>query len=238
MIERTRPPVVRLISAPARVSHCDAMNFSSASGEILKVPGSISTNTGRAPTRAIVPAVAKKVYGLVKTSSPAPMSSAIRAISRASVPDEMPMPNLQPEYAAVAASSVFTSGPRMKYCDSLTRSSAASSSRLSARYWGLRSSSGTFIPRTLPQVGHARWLRRLGLVVLEIPIDEAPDAGLHRRRRLVADVAHQVFDIRKGIRHIAGLQGQHVLHGFAAEALIQDFDVADQVHRSVIADVV
>ena len=31
----------------------------------------MSTNTGRAPARAIVPAVAKKVNGLVMTSSPA-----------------------------------------------------------------------------------------------------------------------------------------------------------------------
>ena len=45
----------------------------------------------------MVPAVAKNVYGLVMTSSPAPMSSAMSAISSASVPEEMPMPNLQPE---------------------------------------------------------------------------------------------------------------------------------------------
>ncbi len=72
----------------------------------------------------MVPAVAKKVYGLVMTSSPAPMSSAMSAISSASVPEEMPMPNLQPEYAAVAASSAFTSGPEdevLRFADAQQR---------------------------------------------------------------------------------------------------------------------
>ena len=46
------------------------MNCSTAAGERLKVSGSMSQNTGRAPARAIVPAVAKNVYGLVMTSSP------------------------------------------------------------------------------------------------------------------------------------------------------------------------
>jgi len=39
----------------------------------------------------MVPAVAKKVKGLVMTASPAPMPSAIRASSRASVPEETPI---------------------------------------------------------------------------------------------------------------------------------------------------
>ena len=52
----------------------------------------MSQNTGRAPARAMVPAVAKNVNGLVMTSSPAPISSAISASNNASVPDETPMP--------------------------------------------------------------------------------------------------------------------------------------------------
>ncbi len=39
------PPVARFTSSPSRVSHCVAMNFSMAAGEMLKVPGSMSTNT-------------------------------------------------------------------------------------------------------------------------------------------------------------------------------------------------
>ena len=46
------------------------MNASTAAGERLKVTGSMSQNSGRAPARAMVPAVAKKVKGLVMTASP------------------------------------------------------------------------------------------------------------------------------------------------------------------------
>ena len=52
----------------------------------------MSQNSGRAPARAIVPAVAKKVNGLVMTASPGPISSAMSASSSASVPEETPMP--------------------------------------------------------------------------------------------------------------------------------------------------
>ena len=38
----------------------------------------MSQNTGRAPVRAMVPAVAKNVNGEVITSSPAPMPNAIK----------------------------------------------------------------------------------------------------------------------------------------------------------------
>ena len=63
----------------------------------LKVTGSISTKTGLAPIRAMEPAVAKNVYGLVMTSSPEPIPSAISAISRASVPEETPHACAQPQ---------------------------------------------------------------------------------------------------------------------------------------------
>jgi hypothetical protein len=68
------------------------MSSASAAGERLKVAGSMSQNSGRAPVRAIVPAVAKKVKGLVITASPGPMPSAIRASSSASVPEDTPTP--------------------------------------------------------------------------------------------------------------------------------------------------
>ncbi len=48
------------------------MKACTACGDKLKVAGSISQNTGRAPVRAMVPAVAKKVKGEVMTSSPGP----------------------------------------------------------------------------------------------------------------------------------------------------------------------
>ena len=52
----------------------------------------MSQKSGRAPTRAMVPAVAKNVKGLVITASPGPIPSAISATSSASVPEDSPMP--------------------------------------------------------------------------------------------------------------------------------------------------
>ena len=57
----------------------------------------MSTKTGLAPVRAMAPAVAKKVYGVVITSSPGPMPSAIRLTSRASLPEETVTAWAQPQ---------------------------------------------------------------------------------------------------------------------------------------------
>ena len=84
-----------------------------AAGSMLKVTGSMSTNTGRAPVRQMVPAVAKNVYAGQITSSPAPTSRAMSATSRASVPELTPMAWSTPMYCAHSASSPCTSGPRM-----------------------------------------------------------------------------------------------------------------------------
>ena len=89
---RTRPPVMRLTIVPSRRSQSRSRNFRTSVGERLKVTGSMSQNTGRAPKRAMVPAVAKNVNGEVITSSPARTSRAISASSSASVPEETPMP--------------------------------------------------------------------------------------------------------------------------------------------------
>ena len=56
-------------------------------GSILKVCGSMSAKTGRAPRRVTALAVAKNVKLGRITSSPAEMSRAIRASSRASLPE-------------------------------------------------------------------------------------------------------------------------------------------------------
>ena len=58
-----------------------------SSGSMLQVSGSTSTNTGVAPSSTIISAVATNVNGVVMTSSPGPMPSAISAISSASVPE-------------------------------------------------------------------------------------------------------------------------------------------------------
>ena len=53
---------------------------------MLQVSGSMSTNTGARRASTIISAVAAKVKGVVMTSSPGFRSSAISAISSASVP--------------------------------------------------------------------------------------------------------------------------------------------------------
>ncbi len=70
MIALMTPCVSLLMSLPSLVWQRRSMNDSTAAGDRLKVSGSISQNVGRAPVRAIVPAVAKNVNGLVMTSSP------------------------------------------------------------------------------------------------------------------------------------------------------------------------
>ena len=84
----------RLTGMIARVRAVIAASIFEAS--IRQVSGSMSTNTGRAPSSTIISAVAAKVNGVVTTSSPGPMPSAIRLISSASVPDAQVMQCLAP----------------------------------------------------------------------------------------------------------------------------------------------
>ena len=60
-----------------------------AAGSRLSV-SSTSTNTGRAPSRTMTPAVAKNDSGVVTTSVPGPTPSAISVASSASVPELTP----------------------------------------------------------------------------------------------------------------------------------------------------
>ena len=103
----------------------------------------MSTRTGRAPTRQIVPAVAKNEYVVVTTSSPGPMFSAMRAASSASVPEETPMAACTWSIAASSRSSASISGPPMKRWLSQTVEMAARISSRMGAYWAWRSSRGT-----------------------------------------------------------------------------------------------
>src|SRR5579864_6398829 len=118
---------------------------SACRGSILKVSGSMSTKTGLAPSRETVPAVAKKEYAVVITSSPGPTPAAIKAARRASVPEETPTANFEPQNFAISSSRAWTSGPRMKCWESQTRSIAARISSRIGAYWAFRSSRGTFM---------------------------------------------------------------------------------------------
>ena len=114
---------------------------------ILQVSGSMSTNTGLPPSSTMVSAVAAKVNGVVITSSPGFRSSAIRAISSASVPLATVMQCFAPVWAASASSSSCTSGPMMYWPWSSTRWMRASTWGLSAAYWAFRSMNGRLITR-------------------------------------------------------------------------------------------
>ena len=71
----------------------------------------MSTKTGVAPASAMTSAEATKENAEVITSSPGPMSSAMSAISSASVPLATEMQCLTPQRRASARSSSATSGP-------------------------------------------------------------------------------------------------------------------------------
>src|ERR1043165_4979211 len=65
------------------------------------------------------------------------------ATSNASVPEDTPMPCRHCEYSATSRSSASTSGPRIKRCDSRTRSTASRTSSRIVSYCAFKSSKGT-----------------------------------------------------------------------------------------------
>ena len=109
----------------------------------LNVAGSMSTNTGVAPTWRIDSAVAKKENGVVMTSSPGPIPRQRRPMTRASVPLFNPTACFTPRKAATSCSKAATSLPRMKRPLLKTRSMAGRSSSHSSSTSACRSSMGT-----------------------------------------------------------------------------------------------
>src|SRR6266478_749003 len=112
----------------------------------------MSTNTGVAPKRTIAPTVAKNVYGVVMTSSPVPIFSAIKHANKASVPEETPTACEHPLYCAIACSHCSTFGPKMKCWDSITSAISASTSDFIVAYCAFRSRSGTCMRGFLSQL--------------------------------------------------------------------------------------
>jgi hypothetical protein len=92
-----------------------------------------------APSSTTTSAVAMNVNGVVITSSPGLVPSAISAISSASVPDATVMQWRAPVYAASRPSSSATSGPMMYWPWSSTAWMRASMASRDAWYWDLRS---------------------------------------------------------------------------------------------------
>ena len=102
-----------------------------ASGATLRVRGSRSAKTGRAPTAITARAVKAADKGEVTTSSPGPTPRARRPSWRASVPFATATASRAPKACASSFSKASPSGPRMNQPESRTRASAAS---ISARW--------------------------------------------------------------------------------------------------------
>src|SRR5262249_51761313 len=104
----------------------------------------MSAKIGRAPTRMIELAVAKKEKGVVRTSSPGPIRAAASARKIASVPDAQPTV-LAPRNSDARCSNSVTALPRMYCWESQTRSIAAKTSTRIWAYCREKSSMGTDI---------------------------------------------------------------------------------------------
>ena len=99
------------IRRPSR-SSCRIV-FSSEPGSIVKVSGSISVNTGAAPSTEAAPAVAANVKSGTMMASPGPIPQAIIASIRASEPLAHVTQCFRPTYPASLSSSSSTSRPRI-----------------------------------------------------------------------------------------------------------------------------
>ena len=84
---------------------------STRSRSMFRVTGSMSTNTGRAPTSKMTWLVATHDSGVVITSCPGPTPAMRRAISIVHVPELKTRTGRPPQYSESFASSAFTFGP-------------------------------------------------------------------------------------------------------------------------------
>ena len=166
----------------------------------------MSTSTGVAPTRAMLPAVAKNEYVLVMTSSPGPMPSAISTASSASVPDDTAIASPASRDTASSRSSASTSAPMMNRWLSQTRAIAARISARMGRYCASRSRSGTLFTAVGP---HPHSLR---LDSLRSPLDFARDDP-ERAQRVEGSLPRPqaLFTARRAIRLRARGRGHRTM---------------------------
>src|SRR2546428_2171042 len=187
------------------------------------------------------------------TSSSAPIPSAIRASSTASVPDDTAIACLIPSIRASSCSSASISGPMMNRWLSATRVRAARICSRSGRYCAWRSSNGMvdgcwglvftrpilaargFDRRACFAVGLAA-LDRLALVVLLLPFRQA-DRHLHATLLVVEphrDERHSLLDrLADQFPDFVAVQqelpaAQRLVIGVAAMAVRADVDVVEK----------
>src|SRR3954469_14502837 len=91
----------------------------------LRVTGSISTNTGRAPTSRMTLLVATQESGVVITSCPGPTPAIRSAISIVQVPELKTRTGRPPQYSESFASSSLTFGPEVNQPERSTSATPA-----------------------------------------------------------------------------------------------------------------
>src|SRR5689334_9228732 len=101
------------------------MAFSARLRSMLRVRGSTSANTGRAPTSSTTFAVATHESGVVITSSPLPMPARRSAISSVTVPELKARTGRPPQSFDSAASNAFTCGPEVIQPERITSATPA-----------------------------------------------------------------------------------------------------------------
>jgi hypothetical protein len=92
---------------------------------MFRVAGSMSTNTGRAPTSRITLLVATQESGVVMTSCPGPTPAIRSAISIVHVPELKARTGRPPKYSESLASNAFTWGPEVIQPDRRTSATPA-----------------------------------------------------------------------------------------------------------------
>lgn len=75
-------------------------------------------------------------------------------------------------------------------------------------------------------------------MIVAIPGHKAADALVDGRVGFETNVALKIADIGVCSWHVAGLEGEEVLLGLAAEGLLDGCDEVHQLHGAVIADIV
>ena len=121
----------------------DVIADATASASMLNVAGSMSTNTGPRAQPGDRAGGREERKRRRDDFVAGPIPSAIKAASRASVPDDTPMACGMRRNASSSRSRPSTSGPRMKCWVSQTRVIAASTSPRNGANCAVRSSNGT-----------------------------------------------------------------------------------------------
>ena len=116
------------------------MTASMRDKSMLRVVGSISTNTGRAPTCRITLLVETHDSGVVITSWPGPIPAMRNAISMVQVPELKARTGRPPQYCDSCASNSFTLGPEVIHPERSTSTTPAIvASSIVGRVKGMRS---------------------------------------------------------------------------------------------------